>query len=121
LSPVQRHPPFDLGHGAPAGSGKGDRGRMGCADRERRDDGRDMVLRRGAGMASIDQKFVSPLAQAKGLGSTGEGVHTWLIERASAAFLIPLTAWLVWSVMDMRGASYAEFTAWLALPWNATL
>jgi len=72
-------------------------------------------------MASLDKKFVSPLARARGLGSTGEGVHTWLVERASAAFLIPLTAWLIWSIMSLLGAPYEEFTAWLTLPWNATL
>jgi succinate dehydrogenase / fumarate reductase membrane anchor subunit len=64
-------------------------------------------------------KFVSPLARAKGLGSASEGVHHWLAERISGALLIPFTLWVVWSVIMMRGASYDQFLAWFQNPLNA--
>jgi succinate dehydrogenase / fumarate reductase membrane anchor subunit len=72
-------------------------------------------------MSANTKKFQSPLAKARGLGSTHEGAHHWLMERVSAVALIPLTFWLVWSIVNLQGASYAEFTAWLAQPGNATL
>ena len=67
------------------------------------------------------QKFVAPLARAKGHGSAHEGVHTWMMERITAALLIPYVFWIAYSVLLLRGASYEDFTAWLATPWNAVL
>ncbi len=68
-----------------------------------------------------DTKLVSPLAKARGLGSTHEGVHHWLQERITGALLVPLVVWLVYSIVEMRGASYIMFVDWVAQPWNACL
>ena len=74
----------------------------------------------GGGMKK-NKDFTSPLARAKGLGSAHEGVHHWMHQRITAIALIPLVIWLVWSIIDLKEATYTEFTTWLAAPWNAVL
>lgn len=49
------------------------------------------------------------------------GAGHWLAERLSAAALIPLGLWVIWSIITLRGATYADFTAWLTTPLNAAL
>lgn len=63
----------------------------------------------------------SPLAKARGLGSSHEGAHHWLAERVLSAAILPLVLWVVYSMIDLRGKSYWEFTQWLTQPWNAAL
>ncbi len=63
----------------------------------------------------------SPLARAKGLGSISEGADHWISQRITAIANIPLMIWLVYSVVNMIGANYYEFGAWLAEPLNAIL
>lgn len=72
-------------------------------------------------MSTLNRKFQSPLGRARGYGSAHDGAHHWLMERVTSAALIPLVLWLVWSIVNLRGASHGEFTTWLALPWNAIL
>lgn len=72
-------------------------------------------------MSELNRKFQSPLGRARGYGSAHDGAHHWLAERVSSALLVPLVFWLVWSIVNLRGATHADFTAWLALPWNAVL
>lgn len=70
---------------------------------------------------SKDKKFVSDLGRAKGLGSAHEGLHHWMAERITAALLIPIVIWLVYSIIKLHGATYMEFTGWLQHPVNAIL
>lgn len=63
----------------------------------------------------------TPLSRARGLGSARDGVTHWLHQRITAVASIPLTLWLVWNVVTLKGASYEVFTAWLAEPLNAIL
>ena len=72
-------------------------------------------------MSEANKKFQSPLSKARGLGSTGEGAHHWLMERVTSIAITPLVFWLIWSMIELRGKSYWEFTQWLTLPWNAAL
>lgn len=65
------------------------------------------------------KKLVSPLGAAKGLGSSHEGAHHWLMERVMAAVLAPFAIWVVYSVLVMKDASYDEFLAWFQNPLNA--
>lgn len=72
-------------------------------------------------MSKHKDRIQSPLAKARGLGSSHEGAHHWLAERVLAVAILPLVLWLVWSMVDLRGKSYWEFTQWLTMPWNAAL
>jgi succinate dehydrogenase / fumarate reductase membrane anchor subunit len=65
--------------------------------------------------------IVSDMARAKGLGSAHEGAHHWMMQRITAVAALPLCLWLVYSAVALKGASHEQFTAWLALPWNAVL
>ncbi len=61
----------------------------------------------------------NPLAAARNHGAAGSGVEHWWAQRFSAILLIPLIAWLVWSLSVLSGSGYAEARAWLSAPWNA--
>lgn len=61
------------------------------------------------------------MAQAKGLGASGEGVHDWMFIRITALANIPLVLWLVVSMAGLKGAPYLVFLAWVSSPLNAVL
>lgn len=63
----------------------------------------------------------SPLSKAIGNGSAGHGFSHWWWQRLTAVALIPLTLWLVYSIVSLLGADYQEAAAWLSTPFNATL
>lgn len=63
----------------------------------------------------------SPLGRARGLGSAKEGLHHWWMQRLTSIALIPLTMWLVVSLVGLSGAGYEDFVLWLASPINATI
>lgn len=64
----------------------------------------------------------SPLAEARGLGSSKSGTEHWWYERLSALALIPLTIWFVIAVISHLGADHAAFTAWLkGSPFSAIM
>lgn len=67
------------------------------------------------------QSIQSPLARARGLGSAHDGVHHWVVQRVTSLAAIPLTFWLVWSVVRTQGWEYEAFLAWQAQPVNAVL
>ena len=66
-------------------------------------------------------QFKAPLARARGLGSAQEGTEHWMAQRMTAIANLPLVIWFVFAVVNLRGASHAEFTGWLAQPLNAIL
>lgn len=69
-----------------------------------------------------DGTIKTPLARAKGLGSSHHGTGHWLHQRFTALVNIPLTLWLVWALLThISGSDYGTFTAWLAQPVNAVL
>jgi succinate dehydrogenase / fumarate reductase, membrane anchor subunit len=63
----------------------------------------------------------SPLGQVRGLGSAKEGVHHWWAQRFTAVALVPLSIWLVASIVQLSGAGYEGFVAWFANPIHATV
>jgi len=65
--------------------------------------------------------FRTPLGRVRGLGSAKDGTGHWWMQRLTALALVPITVWFVISVIGMAGASYAEFSAWLASPLVAGL
>ncbi len=65
--------------------------------------------------------FRTPLGRVRGLGSAKDGTGHWWMQRLTALALVPITVWFVVSVIGMAGASYEEFSAWLANPLVAGL
>ncbi|MEQ8289247.1 MAG: succinate dehydrogenase, hydrophobic membrane anchor protein [Gammaproteobacteria bacterium] len=63
----------------------------------------------------------TPLARARGLGSSKEGLHHWTAQRLTALILVPLTLWFVFSLVSVTGADHATVSAWLQDPFNAVL
>lgn len=61
----------------------------------------------------------TPLGRVRGLGSAKSGVHHFWHQRLTAAALVPLTIWFVWSVARYAGAPHGEVVAFLAHPFNA--
>jgi succinate dehydrogenase / fumarate reductase membrane anchor subunit len=63
----------------------------------------------------------TPLARAIGLGSAKEGVGPWWAERVSAIALVPLTLWLVASIIAQTSSDYATFIVWVRTPLTGIL
>ncbi len=63
----------------------------------------------------------TPLGQARGLGSAKDGSSHARATIVTAVALVPLSLWLVYSLIHLAGADYADFAAWLKLPLNASL
>ena len=63
----------------------------------------------------------STLGRVRGLGSAKEGVHHWWAQRMTALALVPLTIWLVASIIRLAGADHAAMVGWLGAPFNATV
>ena len=71
--------------------------------------------------ASGSRSLRSPLGHARGLGSAKEGLHHWWMQRLTSIALVPLTIWLVASLVNLSGAGYEDFVLWLSSPINATI
>ncbi len=65
--------------------------------------------------------YSAPLKKVKGMGSAHHGVDHWIKQKITAIANIPLIFWLVYSIISHQGATHAEFTEWLAKPWNSIL
>jgi succinate dehydrogenase / fumarate reductase membrane anchor subunit len=63
----------------------------------------------------------TPIAKARGLGSSKEGLHHWTAQRLTAIALVPLTLWFVFSLVSVTGADYTIVKAWLQNTVNAVL
>jgi succinate dehydrogenase / fumarate reductase membrane anchor subunit len=61
----------------------------------------------------------SPLGKVHGLGSAGEGVGHWWLQRVTAVALLPLTAWFALSLVSRSLQSYEAMRGWLGQPWVA--
>lgn len=68
-----------------------------------------------------DHGIKTPLGRARGLGSAHDGVQHWWHQRVTAVANIFLGIWFAYSIVDLAGAEYLEFTGWLAQPLNAIL
>ena len=63
----------------------------------------------------------TPLKRARGLGSAKSGAHHWIVQRVTAVALIPLCLWLVYLVLAVMHADYANARALVHAPVNALL
>ena len=70
-------------------------------------------------MSAADLK--TPIKRARGLGSAKSGVHHWMVQRITAVALIPLSLWLIWLVLVVLHADYAQARALVHEPLNAVL
>jgi succinate dehydrogenase membrane anchor subunit len=61
----------------------------------------------------------TPLGRVLGMGSAGDGVGHWWVQRVTAVALIPLTAWFAISLLGKQLQSYEVMRGWLAQPWVA--
>jgi succinate dehydrogenase / fumarate reductase, membrane anchor subunit len=61
----------------------------------------------------------SPLGRAIGLGSAKEGVEHWLLQRATAVALVPLTLWFVVALIGLVGADLDAVQDWVGRPLPA--
>lgn len=63
----------------------------------------------------------SPLGRAIGLGSAKAGVEHWWVQRVIAVALVPLTLWLVGSLIAITNTDYRTLIAWLRNPATTIL
>jgi succinate dehydrogenase / fumarate reductase membrane anchor subunit len=61
----------------------------------------------------------SPLARVLGWGSAKEGVHHWWMQRLTSVALVPLTVWLVVSLLALPSFDHATVVAWMGQLWTA--
>lgn len=63
----------------------------------------------------------TPLGRVRGLGSAKDGTHHFWVQRVTAIALIPLSVWLVASLVALVGADYSVAREWVASPLVAVL
>jgi len=61
----------------------------------------------------------TPLNKVRGLGSAKDGTEHFWLQRVTALANVPLTLFLVWTVLSSIGADYAEVRTMLASPVTA--
>ena len=65
--------------------------------------------------------MTNPLARARGHGSAKSGVHHWIVQRATAVFLVFLVGWMAYAMISLAGADHATAREFVARPFNAAL
>jgi succinate dehydrogenase / fumarate reductase membrane anchor subunit len=63
----------------------------------------------------------SPLGRVRGLGSAGNGVHHWWVQRLTSIALVPLAVWLLVSLLTLPTLDFVTLVSWIAGTWTATL
>jgi len=63
----------------------------------------------------------SLLGRARGLGAAKSGTAHWWAMKTTSVALIPLTLWLLFSLIGLQGASRAQVAVWVGGPITATL
>ncbi|HEX4241755.1 MAG TPA: succinate dehydrogenase, hydrophobic membrane anchor protein [Steroidobacteraceae bacterium] len=63
----------------------------------------------------------SPLSRVTGLGSAKDGTAHWWAERVSSVALLPLTLWLLFSLLTLPSLDYATVRAWMSFPLTGFL
>jgi len=71
----------------------------------------------------MSNKFTSKseLSKAKNYGAAHSGTHHWIMQRATAIALIPLTIWFVFNIVGMVGKSAGAAITFFDSGLNATL
>src|SRR5580698_9930679 len=58
----------------------------------------------------------TPLGRVRGLGSAGNGVHHWWVQR-----LTSLAVWLLVSLLSLPALDFVTLVSWMAGTWTASL
>jgi succinate dehydrogenase / fumarate reductase membrane anchor subunit len=66
-------------------------------------------------------KLQAPLARVRGLGSAKDGTHHFWNQRLTAIALVPLTLWIMVSLVGMTRMDYETVSQWIRLPLNTAL
>lgn len=69
-------------------------------------------------MSKTDNKIVSPLKKAKGLGSSHHGTHHLIAHDITTITNIPLVLWVIYSIFSLRDANYEQVIEWMAHPFS---
>lgn len=65
--------------------------------------------------------LVTPLKKALGLGSAKDGTHHWWMQRLTAIALVPLTLWMVFTIVALVGKDYATVAGFFHSPFNLAM
>lgn len=63
----------------------------------------------------------TPLAKVRGLGSAKDGTHHFWYQRLSAIALVPLTLWIMISIVMMTSLDHQSVIGWMSSPINSVL
>lgn len=63
----------------------------------------------------------TPLGKVLGLGSAGNGVHHWWLQRLTAVALVPLAVWLLVSLVTLPSLDFVTLVSWIGGTWTASL
>lgn len=66
-------------------------------------------------------KMQSHLGRARSLGASRNGVGPWWIQRLTSIALVPLSLWMIFSIVGLMGADYDTFQEWMARVDHLTL
>ena len=67
-------------------------------------------------------RYRTPLSVARGLGSSGNGLGHWWMQRLTAIALVPLVLWFVVSMVSLSGQNHEQVMIWLrSLPHSVVL
>lgn len=66
-------------------------------------------------------KLQTPLAKVRGLGSAKQGTTHWWYQRLTAIVLVPLSMWIMISLVLMTSMDHAMVTGWIKVPVNTIL
>ena len=63
----------------------------------------------------------TPLGVVLGRGAARAGVRHWWMQRVTAVALVPLTAWLLYSLLTLRLTDHATVALWIGSSWHPLL
>jgi succinate dehydrogenase / fumarate reductase membrane anchor subunit len=63
----------------------------------------------------------TPLSKVQDLGSAGNAVHHWWVQRLTSVALVPLAVWLLVSLATLPSLDFVTLVSWIAGSWTATL
>jgi succinate dehydrogenase / fumarate reductase membrane anchor subunit len=66
-----------------------------------------------------ERSIRTPLARARGMGSSKHGVGHFIVQRVTAVALVLLVLWALASAMSLASGDYESAANWLRSPLNA--